>query len=34
MQRLATTPEQMAQRIRDDIERWGPLIKTLGVTLD
>ena len=34
MQRLATTPEQMAQRIRDDIERWGPLIKALGVTLD
>ena len=34
MRVTTTTPEQMAQLIRDDLERWGPLIKSLGVSLD
>lgn len=34
MNPVTNTPEQFAQLLRDDIERWGPLIKSLGVTLD
>lgn len=34
MNPVTNTPEQFAQLVRDDIERWGPLIKGLGVTLD
>ncbi|MFM9970872.1 MAG: Bug family tripartite tricarboxylate transporter substrate binding protein [Burkholderiales bacterium] len=34
MNPVTNTPEQFAQSLRDDIERWGPLIKNLGVTLD
>ena len=34
MRPVTTTPEQFAQLVREDIERWGPLIKGLGITLD
>lgn len=34
MNPVTNTPEQFAQSIRNDIERWAPLIKGLGVTLD
>ena len=31
---LASTPEQMAQTIREDAARWSAVIRDLGVTLD
>jgi tripartite-type tricarboxylate transporter receptor subunit TctC len=34
MQPVTTSPEQFAQMIKNDVERWGPLIKSLGITLD
>jgi tripartite-type tricarboxylate transporter receptor subunit TctC len=34
MQPVTTSIEQFAQIIKNDVERWGPLIKSLGITLD
>ena len=34
MRPLTTTPDQLVQIIRQDMERWGPLIKGLGISLD
>ena len=34
MRVVTTSPERMAQMIRDDTEKWGPLIKSLGISLD
>jgi tripartite-type tricarboxylate transporter receptor subunit TctC len=34
MRVVTTTPEQMAQLIREDLEKWGPLIKSLNISLD
>ena len=34
MQPVTTSPEQFARMMTDDIERWGPLIRSLGITLD
>ena len=34
MRVVTTTPEQMAQTIRDDLEKWGPLIKSLNISLE
>jgi tripartite-type tricarboxylate transporter receptor subunit TctC len=34
MQRVTTTPEQLARIIQADLEHWGPVIRKLGITLD
>lgn len=31
---IADTPEQFAQRIRDDIARWAPVVKSSGIKVD
>ena len=34
MQPATSTPEEFAQIVQSEIDRWGPLIKKLGITLD
>jgi tripartite-type tricarboxylate transporter receptor subunit TctC len=34
MSAVTTTPEEFARLMKSDVEKWGPLIKGLGITLD
>jgi tripartite-type tricarboxylate transporter receptor subunit TctC len=31
---MPTSPEQMAEMIRAEIARWGPVVKASGATVD
>jgi tripartite-type tricarboxylate transporter receptor subunit TctC len=31
---IGTTPQEYAKQLRDEVERWGPVVKAIGLTVD
>jgi tripartite-type tricarboxylate transporter receptor subunit TctC len=34
LEATSSTPDELALRLRADLERWGPIVKSIGFTAD